>query len=379
MSQCTIAQVSTVHSLRSLLDPRVQFIGHLPSVHRLEMKADHPRIMRIMLVSESFAPATDAAADAARHITDALISAGHEVLVFTTGPGSDSYQGARVLRTRALFSHSAIVRAVAEFRPDVAQVLTPRAMGAAAMRALETLGVAMVVLDPTPLHPRVGTVLASTGSSARILAAAGIRAGVWRLGVRTDEHHPGLRSADLHDRWARVGRPEGPLTVVGYVGPVKLPTSNSVRRLARTAALPGVRLVVLGAGPGAATLKEAGAKVIGPSNGLELARGIASLDVLVQPRKTDTQLGAVRKALASGVPVVAFATGAAAELVTDQHNGVLVQSGTGGIASAVARLVADPELRDRLAGNARESVSDRTWSDAVDELVGHYAPVPVAV
>lgn len=326
-----------------------------------------------MLVSESFAPATDPAADAARHITDALISAGHDVLVFTTGPGSDSYQGARVLRTRALFSHSAILRAVGEFGPDVAQVLTPRAMGAAAMRALETAGIPMVVLDPTPLHPRVGTVLASTSSSARILAAAGIRAGVWRLGVRTDEHHPGLRSADLHDRWAKVDKPEGPLTVVGYVGPVGLPTSNHVRRLTKIAALDGVRLVVLGTGPSTANLKEAGAKIIGESNGLELARAIASFDVLVQPRKQDSNLGSVRKALSSGVPVVTFATGAARELITDQETGVLVQSGTGGIASAVARLAADTGLRQRLASNARASVSDRTWSDAVDELVGYYA------
>ena len=335
--------------------------------------------MRIMVVSESFAPATDPAADAARHVVDALVGSGHDVLVLTTGPGSDSYRGARVLRTRALFSAAAVRRAVVEFSPDAAQVLTPRAMGAAAMRSLETLGVPMVVLDPTPLHPRLGTVLASSSSSARILAAAGIKATVWRLGVRTDEHHPGLRSADLHDRWAKVGRPEGPLTVVGYVGPVKLPTSNSVRRLAKIAALPGVRLVVLGTGPGVPALKEAGAKVVGPSNGLELARAIASFDVLVQPRKTDMQLGAVRKALASGVPVVAFATGAAAELVTDQRTGILVQPGTGGLASAVARLAGDPDLRDRLASEARASITQRTWADAVDELVGYCTPTLVAV
>lgn len=330
--------------------------------------------MRIMVVSESFAPATDPAADTARHITDALISGGHEVLVFTTGPGSSSYQGARVLRTRALFSHAAIGRAIAEFRPDVAQVLTPRTMGAAAMRALETLGIAMVVLDPTPLHPRVGRVLATSGSGARVLAAAGIRADVWRLGVRTDEHHPGLRSEDLRDRWAK-----GRSTVVGYVGPVKLPTSNSVRRLAKIAALDDVRLVALGTGPGTAVLKEAGAKIVGATNGLEMARAIASFDLVVQPRKTDTQLGAVRKALASGVPVVAFATGAASELVTDQQTGVLVRSGTGGLAAAVAALVAEPERRERLAAGARASVSERTWSAAVDELVDYCTPASVAV
>lgn len=329
--------------------------------------------MKILLVTETFAPATDASAEAARHITDALLNGGHEVLVFTTGPGSGSYRGARVLRSRALFSVAAIRRTTEEFAPDVVQFLTPRAMGAAAMRALETTGVPLVVLDPTPLHPRVGTVLASSGSGARILAAAGIHAQVWRPGVRTDEHHPGLRSADLHDRWGRGA------VVVGYVGRVGQPTSNHVRRLTRIAALDGVRLVVHGSGPGTAALKEAGAKIVPESNGLELARAIASFDVLVQPRKRDTSLRSVRKALASGVPVVAFATGAVREVVTDQETGVLVRTGTGGIAAAVARLVTDEALRTRLASNARASVIDRTWSDAVDELVGYYAPAPVAV
>jgi len=329
--------------------------------------------MRVLLVTETFAPATDPSAETARHLTDAFLAGGHEVVVFTTGPGSGSYRGARVLRSRALFSVAAIRRTATEFAPEVVQVLSPRAMGATAMRTLDQMGMPVFVLDPTPLHPRVGTVLSSSASAARVLATAGVTAQVWRPGVRTDEHHAGLRSADLHDRWARGA------TVVGYVGPVGQPTSNHVRRLARIAGLPGVRLVVHGSGPGTATLKEAGAKIVRESNGLEQARAIASFDLLVQPRKRDTSLHAVRKALASGVPVVAFATGAVREVVIDQQNGVLVRSGTGGIAAAVARLVADEALRSRLASSARASVSDRTWADAVDELLGYYTRAAPAV
>jgi phosphatidylinositol alpha 1,6-mannosyltransferase len=258
-------------------------------------------------------------------------------------------------------------------------------MGGAAMRALETLGVPIVVLDPTPLHPRVGTVLASSSAGARVLRTAGISAQVWRPGVRTDEHHPGLRSTDLHDRWARaeVNAAAGlePLTVVGYAGPVGAATTKIARRLTRIAALPGVRLVVLGCGPGTAALKQAGAKIVGDASGLELARGIASFDVLVHPRKADTAFGAARKALASGVPVVAFDTGAARELIAAGENGVLVSAakGAGEMSRTVASLVADPDKLARLAGNARASVADRTWSDAVSELVSIYQPLHVAV
>lgn len=332
--------------------------------------------MKIVVVTESFAPATDAIAESARHIADALLVAGHEVLIFTSGPGSESYRNARVQRARALFSVTALRRTVTEFAPDVVQFLSPRAMGAAAMRALEHAGVPLVVLDPTPLHPRVGTVLASSHAGVRVLGTAGITARVWRPGVRTDEHHPGLRSAELHDAWARVDKPEGPLCVVGYVGPVGPSTTRACRRLAQIAVLDGVRLVVLGCGPGTGYLREHGAKIVGESTGLELARGIASLDVLVQPRKHEVNLTPVRKALASGVPVITFETGAAAEVIRDGINGHLVAAsdGPGGLALAVASLAADPDERLRLAAHARESVSDRTWSDAVEELLGIYAP-----
>ncbi len=334
--------------------------------------------MKVLLVSEAFAPSSSPAAETARHVTDGLLVAGHQVLVLTAGPGSSSYRGARVVRTRAVIPVASARRRAEEYGPDLVLVLRPRTLGAAVMRALEPSGVPMVVLDPTPLHPRVGTVLASSESAVRVLAAAGVRAQVWRPGIRADEHHPGLRSTDLHDRWAKAGTPQGPLTVVGYVGPVGQPTTKTVRRLTRIAALPGVRLVVIGSGPGVASLKAAGAKIVGETGGLELARAIASCDVVVQPRRKDTGLAVVLKALASGVPVVAFRTGAAAEVVAAGRTGLLVDR-TPGLIGAVARLAEDPDLRSELAAAARTSVAGRTWTDAVAELVAVPSPLPAAV
>lgn len=332
--------------------------------------------MRIVLVTDTFAPAADAVAESSRHIADALIGAGHEVLILTTSPGSETYRGARVERARSLFSVTSLRRSTARFAPDIVQFIAPRALGAAAMRALEHTGVPMVVLDPTPLHPRIGHVLASSQAGARVLGTAGVPARVWRPGVRTDEHHPGLRSAELHERWSRARDSDDQRLVAGYVGPVGLPTTRVTRRLAEVAALDGVRLVVVGSGPGTTHLKSAGAKVVGEAVGLELARAIASFDVLVQPRKHETSLTTVRKALASGVPVVAFESAAAAEVVAADVNGVLVGPAAGprGLADAVAALASDPDQVADLASRARASVSDRTWADAVEELIAYYEP-----
>jgi 2-deoxystreptamine N-acetyl-D-glucosaminyltransferase/2-deoxystreptamine glucosyltransferase len=65
------------------------------------------------------------------------------------------------------------------------------------------------------------------------------------------------------------------------------------------------------------------------------------------------------EALASGTPVVATAVGGVPEVVRDGVNGLLVPPGSvDALAGALGRLVDDPELRDRLAAGARESVAE---------------------
>lgn len=328
--------------------------------------------MRIVLVTESFAPAADGAAETARHVCDALLSQGHEVLVVAGSPGRGSYRRAEVWRPCRVPSPTALRLRLTGFGPDVVHVLRPRGLGAAVLRAVEDHGTPAVVVDPTPFTPRAGTVLATSRPAARLLAMVGVEARLWRPGVRSDEHHPGLRSAALNRAWSR-----DTALVAGYAGPVGEPTSKHVRRLARIAGLDGVRLVVLGSGPGSSALRRAGARVVGTCGGLELARALASLDVFVQPRKHEAGLAGVRKALASGVPVVAFDTAAVREVVRHGHNGLLVPPGQGrtGLGEAVALLAADRTLRDGLAARARDSVADRTWTDAVAELVEASRPL----
>ena len=74
--------------------------------------------------------------------------------------------------------------------------------------------------------------------------------------------------------------------------------------------------------------------------------------------------------------MVAFNGGTAAEVVVHERNGLLVDTDRGGkaFARAVARLGASPDLRFTLAANARDSISHRTWDDAVAELVDVHYP-----
>lgn len=302
--------------------------------------------MRIALSTEQLVPADEPTARVAREVAVRLVGAGHEVSIFSTGRGSSTFHGARVLWASRMTPVSAMREALRLADPDVCHLLDPHRLGMKVADAADRLGLPTVVLDPS----------------------------AWPPGVDLEQFHPGLREPALHERWARVHAPDGGRLVVGYVGP--LHKRKVLHRLTTVARLPGVRLVALGEGPGAQQLRGAGAKVVPHLVGLERARCLATFDLLVQPRRRETCSPVVLESLAAGVPVVAFDHGTAADVVRHEHNGLLVDSdrGAGALARTVARFAASPDLRCILTAHARLSVADRTWERAASALVEEHYP-----
>ncbi|MFP5355767.1 MAG: glycosyltransferase family 4 protein [Gemmatimonadota bacterium] len=88
----------------------------------------------------------------------------------------------------------------------------------------------------------------------------------------------------------------------------------------------------------------------------EVHRAMAGLDLLWHPSSAEGLGTAVIDAMALEVPPVAFAVGGLPELIVDGESGLLVPPGNvSAFASAVARLLGDPVLRERMgaAGPAR--------------------------
>ncbi len=84
----------------------------------------------------------------------------------------------------------------------------------------------------------------------------------------------------------------------------------------------------------------------------------------------------VLEAMASGRPVVATTIGGIPDLIGDGDNGLLVPPGDEHkLAGAMARLLADADLRARLAAGARERVQRFTASAVVERLEAVYAQV----
>ncbi len=108
----------------------------------------------------------------------------------------------------------------------------------------------------------------------------------------------------------------------------------------------------------------------------ELAALYASADLCVLPSRTETCGLVALEAMASGLPVVAADAGGFRESVTTWHNGFLVQPDDArGLASAIAQLVLDPQLRHRMGAEARLAavMNDRTEED--ERLLADYTAV----
>lgn len=129
---------------------------------------------------------------------------------------------------------------------------------------------------------------------------------------------------------------------------------------------PRARMVVVGDGPRRGALERAcpEARFVGTQSGAALAAHYASADLFLFPSESETFGNVTMEALASGVPVIAFDSGAAAEHVRDRVCGRLVAPGDHDDFIRAVRLMTS--LRSSAHGRemaraARRAVADEDW------------------
>lgn len=343
-------------------------------------------------MTETFYPAVDSTTTTLKATADRLVDAGHTVRIIAPGPGLTSYRGCDVVRVRPLEPTGGQVRdALDAFGPDVVHAASPRFVGRKALKHARRTGVPTVVVEQSPVldlaadywrakvAARATTLLVTSRWMVGRAAELGVEARLWEPGVDPLAFNPTLRDPWLHDSWSRARSKEGGRVVVGYVG--SLHKKHGVRRLAELADLQGIRLVVIGDGPERGWLerKLPDARFTGPLQTGDLTIAVPTLDLLVHPGEHETDCHALREAAASGVPVVAPRAGGAPDVVRHLETGLLFRTDDSrDLRRAVAAVAADRHRR--LLGVAgRELVAERTWADAVDELLGHYpVPAPLA-
>jgi phosphatidylinositol alpha 1,6-mannosyltransferase len=368
--------------------------------------------MRIAVITESFLPDVNGVANSVVRVAEHLLARGHDPLVIAPQPHPDAppvdrlpYPVVRLpslplpgyARFRLGIPTRALTATLRAHGTDVVHLASPFVLGAGGVSAARSLGLPSVAVYQTDVPAyarlyRLGTqqaawrwlrrvhnaadrTLAPSSPSVRALRQHGVeRVHLWQRGVDAVRYHPARRSAAIR----RALAPNGEV-LIGYVG--RLATEKHLELLAGACRLPSARVVVVGDGPAAASVRKAlpGAVFLGARHGAQLARIYASLDVFAHPGPYETFGQSVQEAMASGVPVVAPAAGGPLDLVRAGTGHLIAPLDGAAFTAAIADLVHDSGRRARWGAAARAAVADHTWEVVGDQLIDHYAAVSGAV
>jgi phosphatidylinositol alpha 1,6-mannosyltransferase len=368
--------------------------------------------LRVALVAETFLPAVNGVVNSVLRAADHLAVRGHEPVVIA--PSGSTYESRCAATVEVvpvpsmrlpLYPGLALARpftdlehVLADVVPHVVHLASPAVLGTAAARTARLAEIPSVAVFQTDLaayarryrvpgghrtawrlirwvHGLTDLTLAPSTATAAELHRHGIGpVALWGRGVDLEQFTPRRRSQALRAELAPAGE-----LLVGTVG--RLAVEKRLEMLEPISRLPGVRLVIVGAGPLERQLvrRMPGATFLGQRTGTELGEIVASLDLLVHPGADETFGQSVQEALAAGVPALVAGSGGLLDLVRHDHNG---WHWTGDdpdvLAAMVAELRDDPTTLAEAASRARPSVCARTWGRIGDELIGHYQAVIAA-
>lgn len=310
----------------------------------------------------------------------------HELL--TAGVAIPMYPDLRLGLARS----ARLVRRWEQQRPTVVHIATEGPLGAAAVKAARRLALPVTSDFRTNFHAysrHYGmpwaekpvfaylrrfhnrtdrTFVPTPAMRAELLAARFERVEVIGRGVDAERFNPARRDNALRASWGV--REDEP--VVLYVG--RLAAEKNVRLVfdsfrvlsqrAQRAGAGSARLVVVGDGPLASTLRDDFPEAVfaGMRRGDDLARHYASADLFLFPSLTDTFGNVLLEALASGLLVVAYDCAAANAHMANGVNGLLVRPGDAhGFVASASAAGAQLKLLTHLRAAARATAETLTW------------------
>ena len=292
-----------------------------------------------------------------------------------------------------------IKRDLAEFNPNIVHISSPDIVGHRAVTWARRNKIAAVAslhtrfdtylayyhleaLEPLVrtmlrrLYSRCEAIMAPAASTAAVLRVQRMNReiAIWARGIDRGQFNPGRRDPE----WRReIGLADGEMAVA-FLGRLVMEKgldvfADAIRALAER----GVkhRVVVIGEGPARPWFEQQlpDALFTGQLTGDDLARALASTDVLLNPSTTETFGNVTLEAMACALPVIAAHATGTTNLVKDGVSGTLVDpSDIDGFADALEAYARDPELRARhgAAGLARAETMD--WDRINSEVLHVY-------
>ena len=363
--------------------------------------------MRVLVVSESFLPTVNGVTNSVCKVLDHLALRGHDAHVMVPACGAPAtYAGFPVAQIVSVpyrqfpvgLPGLHVQRIIERFGPEVIHVASPFLLGAEAIAAGRRLGIPTVAIFQTDvagyarrnhlaaletvawrmvrrIHRDATVTLVPSIATMGDLRRAGLKR--WGRGVDLATYHPRNRQLAATQKRRLQLAPLGEV-VIGYVG--RVAPEKQVERMSALRGIPGIRLAIVGDGPGMPLVRKKlqGMPVsyLGELHGAALAAAYASFDVFLHTGEEETFGQTVQEAHASGLPVVAPRIGGPTDLVTDGLNGFLYQPGNSNeLRSTIELLARDPALRRRMGEAGRRGVLGRDWATVCDELLTRYRKV----
>lgn len=365
--------------------------------------------MRVAVVTESWWPSTDGVVTWVSATVRELKRRGHTVLIIAPRGGGSSFEGMAVkdVPNFSIFfvyggkpwglplpRVGAFLKA---FQPDVVHVVNPGFLGMAGVYAARRLHIPLVESYHTDIaqyaaiyhfglakpviwqllrimHNRAAVNLAVSESvKAELEAHHFQRVQVWKRGVDLTLFHPARQSPQMRSLLTN-GHPEKILAL--YVG--RIAREKGLYRLRGIFALnPSIHLALVGEGPALAEVRQifedTPTTFVGKLLGTDLAAAYASADLFVFPSTTETLGLVLLEAMASGLPVVAAASGPTHELIDPSGAGLLFPANKPEhIGMLIKDLVHGGIPLHVRSGRARAEAEKWGWDRSTEDLITFY-------
>jgi glycosyltransferase involved in cell wall biosynthesis len=368
-----------------------------------EFAPDHGAL-RICVVTETYPPEVNGVALTLAKVVEGLRGSGHHVWLVRPGlpgqsqpPDRDQEQWVRALSLPiykevklGMPSAATLKRLWTRHRPDVVHIATEGPLGWSALRLALRMKIAItsdfrtnfhtysqhyrlgwlqgpILKYLKKFHNRAGFTMVPTQELMRSLQALGFE----RLrhvprGVDLQKFDPGHRSPSLRHEWGADDDAVVMLCVSRLAAEKNLELVIQSWLHAQHAGIKS-RLVMVGDGPLRAELQKKYPTVhfAGFRQGQDLSAHYASADLFVFASITETFGNVTLEAMASGLPVLAFRSAAAGELIDHGRQGVLIDQGTEGFIEACAELASQPEKLRLMGALGRTRAMQCSWPTVI--------------